>query len=345
MGYPSSPGRCAPAPVAAACRAAVALGGAPCRPSPARIARGVRRSDDRARVRGPCREVDRLSDAVPRLPFQAAGLVGAGAAIEPPMRNRSPLAYGRSRAFRAERIGSGSTNLSEPRMKISIQSLLEGAARGNGTVGIIDLFRAFTTAAVALANGASRIIMVATVEEALALRGAGTGQVCMGEVSGRAPPGFDFGNSPFEVSKVDFQGKTIIQRTSAGTQGIVVAAHRAERLYASSLVTADATVRAMLAALPDQITLVAMGDNGIHRTDEDEVCAIHLRNRLEGRPSDSEAVSRLIMTGGEVSRFHDPARPYLHREDIEIALDIDRYDFAIRVWIENSRPVARIERR
>ena len=71
-----------------------------------------------------------------------------------------------------------------------------------------------------------------------------------------------------------------------------------------------------------------MGDNGVDRTDEDEVCAIHLRNRLEGRPSDSEAVSRLIMAGGEVSRFHDPARPYLHREDVEIALDIDRYDFA-----------------
>ncbi len=100
---------------------------------------------------------------------------------------------------------------------------------------------------------------------------------------GRASPGFDFGNSPFEVSKVDFQGKTIIQRTSAGTQGIVVAAHRAERLYASSLVTADATVRAMLAASPDQITLIAMGDNGVDRTDEDEVCAIHLRNRLEGQ--------------------------------------------------------------
>ena len=117
----------------------------------------------------------------------------------------------------------------------------------------------------------------------------------MGEVSGLAPPGFDFGNSPFEVSKVDFQGKTIIQRTSAGTQGIVVAAHRAERLCASSLVTADATVRAMLAASPDQITLIAMGDNGIHRNDENEVCAIHLRNRLECGSSDSEAVSRLII--------------------------------------------------
>jgi hypothetical protein len=38
---------------------------------------------------------------------------------------------------------------------------------------------------------------------------------------GEAPDGFDFGNSPSEISGVDFGGKTIIQRTSAGTQGIV----------------------------------------------------------------------------------------------------------------------------
>src|SRR5262249_48051092 len=65
--------------------------------------------------------------------------------------------------------------------------------------------------------------MVRSVEEALALREAGIGQICMGEVRGRAPPGFDFGNSPFEISNVDIHGKTIIQRTSTGTQGIVAA--------------------------------------------------------------------------------------------------------------------------
>jgi 2-phosphosulfolactate phosphatase len=193
-------------------------------------------------------------------------------------------------------------------MEISIHSLLEGAARATGTVAIIDVFRAFTTAAVALANGASAIVMVRSVEEALALRDAGVDQICMGEVRGRAPDEFDFGNSPFEVSEVNFGGKTIIQRTSAGTQGIV-AANRADRLYAASLVTATATARAMLAGSPKQITLVAMGDNGINRTDEDEVCAIHLRNRLQGRPGDRRAVQRLILAGGEVARFHDPACP------------------------------------
>jgi 2-phosphosulfolactate phosphatase len=167
-------------------------------------------------------------------------------------------------------------------MKISIYSLLEGAERATDTVAVIDVFRAFTTAAVALGNGAAGIVMVRTVEEALALRETGIGQICTGEVYGRAPDGFDFGNSPFEISGVDFHGKTIIQRTSAGTQGIVTAS-RAERLYAASLVAAEATVRAILSGSPDQVCLVAMGDNGVNRTDEDELCAIHLRNRLAGR--------------------------------------------------------------
>ena len=208
---------------------------------------------------------------------------------------------------------------------------------------VIDVFRAFTTAAVALANGATSIVMVRTVEEGLALREAGIGQICMGEVRGRAPDGFDFGNSPFEISGVDFHGKTIIQRTSAGTQGIIAAANQADRLYAASLVTAEATVRALVFHSRDQISLVAMGDNGVKRTDEDELCAIHLRNRLEERPSDPDAIRRLILAGGEVGRFRDPARPYLHPEDVDIALDIDGYDFAVRVNFENGRPVARVE--
>src|SRR5450755_3871772 len=108
-------------------------------------------------------------------------------------------------------------------MEIRIESLLAGAASATGVVAIIDVFRAFSAAAVALAKGASRIIMVSTVEEALALRNSGAGHLCMGEVEGRAPDGFDLGNSPFEASLIDFNGRAIIQRTSAGTQGITAA--------------------------------------------------------------------------------------------------------------------------
>ena len=227
-------------------------------------------------------------------------------------------------------------------MEIIIGSLLDGAKQATGAVAIIDVFRAFTTAAMAFANGASRIVMVGSVEEALSLRDTGLVQICMGEVRGDAPPGFDFGNSPFEIENVDFTGAVIAQRTGAGTQGIV-AARNADHLYAVSLVTAKATAKALLSHRAQRISLVAMGNNAVMRTDEDELCALHLRNLLEGRPGSPDGVRQMILAGGEIRRFHDPSDPH-HPRDLEIALDIDRFDFAIRVTMEDDRPVARLAR-
>jgi 2-phosphosulfolactate phosphatase len=225
------------------------------------------------------------------------------------------------------------------KVEIRIESLLDGANRAAGAVAVIDVLRAFTTAAVVLANGANRIVMVADVDEALHLRAAGVGQICMGEVKGRAPDAFDFGNSPFELSRADLSGKTIIQRTSAGTQGIV-ATNGAACRYAAALVTARATVRAMLATRQSRITLLAMGLDGGSRTDEDELCALHLRNLLQGRSGDPEAVRRLIRASGEATKYRHLSGRHLHPEDLDIALDVDRYDFAIRVDFDDGRPVA-----
>jgi 2-phosphosulfolactate phosphatase len=225
-------------------------------------------------------------------------------------------------------------------VQVAIFSLIDGAKQAVGAVAIIDVFRAFTTAAVAFANGASHIVMVSSVEEALRLRESGRASVCMGEVGGHAPPGFDFDNSPFEIAGVDFTGKVIAQRTGAGTQGIVLA-RGSQCLYAVSLVTASATVRALRSHQPEQISLVAMG-NRVTRTDEDELCALHLRNLLEGRPGNIEAIRQLILAGGEIRRFHDPSDPH-HPRDLDIALDVDRFDFAIRVRLEDDLPVARME--
>ena len=102
-------------------------------------------------------------------------------------------------------------------MEIQIASLLSGAREAQGTTIIIDVFRAFTTAAVAFERGARQIILVAEIEEARQLRQQGAGDLCMGEVDGTKPAGFDFGNSPYELSQADVTGKTLIQSTRAGT--------------------------------------------------------------------------------------------------------------------------------
>jgi 2-phosphosulfolactate phosphatase len=225
-------------------------------------------------------------------------------------------------------------------MEIRITSLLRGAYEAEGTAIIIDVFRAFTTAAVAFARGAEKIILVAEVEEALDLRCQGKGDLCMGEVDGSKPAGFDFGNSPYELSRVDLTGKTLIQSTRAGTVGVAAAA-AADALYLGSFVTARATVRAILKSAPSLVTIVAMGVATRQRSDEDEQCALYLRNLLQGRSPDPEAVKKLVLAGQEAQKYDDPAQPQFHPRDRELALHIDRYSFALRVTRENGLLIAR----
>lgn len=225
-------------------------------------------------------------------------------------------------------------------MEIRIDSLLEGARRAEGTVVIVDVFRAFTTAAVALSRGASRMIMVAEPAAALALREKGAGALCVGEVDGQRPAGFDFGNSPCEMTQAELAGKAVILSTRAGTAG-VAAAVGASALYACSLVVAKATAEAIRRDAPDLVTIVAMGWNARARSDEDELCAMYVRNLLEGRTPDADALRQVVLAGGEIAKFHDPAQPHFHPQDAEIALDINRYDFAIRINREDELLVAR----
>lgn len=225
-------------------------------------------------------------------------------------------------------------------MDVHIESLVEGARRAAGTVVIVDVFRAFTTAAVAFARGARKIILVADPHEALSLRERGLGELVMGEVGGRRPPGYDFGNSPHELAQADVAGKVLIQSTRAGTVG-VCAAERAESIYAASLVVAQATAEAIRRAGPPLVTIVAMGAEGRVRSDEDEQCALYLRNLLGGRQPDRGCVRQLVLAGAEAAKYGDPARPHFHPRDREIALEIDSIDLAIQVTREEGLLVAR----
>lgn len=226
-------------------------------------------------------------------------------------------------------------------MDVRIGSLLRGAQEARGVAIIIDVFRAFTTAAVAIDRGVEKIILVAEVDEALELRRQGKGQLCMGEVDGMRPEGFDFGNSPYELSLAEnLRGTTLIQSTRAGTVG-VTAASQAEVIYLGAFVTASATVNAILASAAPLVSIVAMGVQTVHRSDEDEQCALYLRNLLQGRRPDVDAVQHLVRIGYEAQKYDDPSRPHFHPEDKVYALQIDRYPFAIRVTREDGLLVAR----
>ena len=227
-------------------------------------------------------------------------------------------------------------------MHIRLLSLIEGAAEASGIAVIIDVYRAFTTAAVAFRQGADCIILVDAPRKALKLKRDGRGDYCMGETGGIKIPEFDFGNSPYEVSQIDLKGKILIQSTSSGTKG-AVAAKGADKIFITGLVNAAATVAAILAKAPSTVSIVAMGWNGTVRSDEDEQCALYLRNLLMGCRPDRTALRSLVLSAHESLKFDDPLKPHFDPRDRDLALAIDSIDIAMRVREENGLLVARAE--
>jgi 2-phosphosulfolactate phosphatase len=203
---------------------------------------------------------------------------------------------------------------------------LAGAERARGVAVVIDVFRAFTVSAYALAGGARECLLVRDVDEARELAAGIPGSVVSAEVDGLPVAGVAISNSPTQVAALDWEGRTLVQRTSAGTQGAAAAAVQAERVFAASLVVASATARCVAALDPPLVTLIPTGGDGTHA--EDLVCAELLAARLRDEPLDAapllDRVRRddryRVLARGEVPGF--PAG------DLDLALQVDRFDFA-----------------
>jgi 2-phosphosulfolactate phosphatase len=85
-------------------------------------------------------------------------------------------------------------------------------------VVIIDVFRATTTIATALYNGAARVIPVAEVEECKRLGNQIAGSITAGEREGRVIQGLQYGNSPAEYPREFIENKTLVLTTTNGTK-------------------------------------------------------------------------------------------------------------------------------
>ncbi|MFO7697336.1 MAG: 2-phosphosulfolactate phosphatase [Anaerolineae bacterium] len=198
------------------------------------------------------------------------------------------------------------------------------------TVVVIDVIRAFTTAAYAFAAGARDIIVVSTVEEALALRQSMPGALVMGEVNGLQPKGFDLGNSPSALIGMNLAGQRLIQRTSAGTQGIVRSSN-AESLYACSFVCARATARRVQSRSPASVTCVITGAGAGWDGDEDAACADYLTALWRGESPDMAPLIQRVRTSRAGRGMADPVMAGTLQADLQCCVRVDLYDFAMKV--------------
>lgn len=202
-------------------------------------------------------------------------------------------------------------------------------------VVVIDVIRAFTTAAYAFDRGATKIILVSTVEEAFKLKEDHPEYLLMGEVGGRHIEGFDYSNSPFEISKADLRGTTLVQRTTAGTQG-VTRSIGSEKILVASFVVARASIKRILKIAPELVTLVITDERD---SDEDRALADYFEEGLLSDIPDARKYLERVIDSISGQELLNPELTHCPKEDLDAVLEIDKFPFAMEIFMEEGLPV------
>lgn len=149
------------------------------------------------------------------------------------------------------------------------------ADTANRVVAVVDVLRASTSIAVALAHGARAVIPLATAEEVISrAKSLGSGAAKLaGERRMQPIPGFDLGNSPLEFTRDAVEGRTILMSTTNGT-GAILAVQGARDVVIGSYVNFAAVLSMLSAAVRGgtDVAIVCAGQDR-HFALEDAACA------------------------------------------------------------------------
>jgi 2-phosphosulfolactate phosphatase len=204
---------------------------------------------------------------------------------------------------------------------------------------VVDVMRAFTVAAWVFARGAEKVVLAGTLDEALALKARHPDWVTLKD--GPPAPGFDTVNSPGMLRSADLGGKTIVQKTTYGTEG-ALAAREASLVLCASFVVAGATARLLRARASGSVTFVVTGEDG--KADEDLACAQYIARIAAGAATDAgEFLRRGAASRGAVRLAEDARRGFqgVHPDDAALCLELDRFPFAMVAAPEDSLMILR----
>jgi len=137
-------------------------------------------------------------------------------------------------------------NQNLPSLEVCLSPALLHLFNTKGTiVVIIDVFRATSTIAAALNNGAKCVIPVASVEECIAVGKSIPNSLTAGERDGKVAAGLEFGNSPLEYPRSFVEGKTLVLTTTNGTRLLHMVQDAAE-IITGAFLNLDAVCRFLI---------------------------------------------------------------------------------------------------
>ncbi|MFI9550019.1 2-phosphosulfolactate phosphatase [Nonomuraea endophytica] len=201
---------------------------------------------------------------------------------------------------------------------------------------VVDVMRAFTVAAWAFARGAEKIVLAESLDEALALKARHPDWVALKD--GPAAPGFDAVNSPGLLRSADLGGRTVVQKTTAGTVG-ALAVKEAELVLCAGFVVAEATAGILRTRGSDSVTFVITGEDG--QADEDLACAQYIARRVTEAGADAAEYLRRAGESRAAAELAQGVRQGVHPDDVALCLELDRFPFAMVATLEGSLMVLR----
>lgn len=201
-----------------------------------------------------------------------------------------------------------------------------------GTVVVIDVLRAFSTACVVFEYAPASYELTGSVETALARKDEGA--IVIGEVNGAKVEGFHYGNSPAEPGLATTTGQAVVHRSSNGTTA-VEAAVKAKTIYCASFLNASATYAAIKDEEDVVFCITGIGFRGLGGPgdgDEDLACAQYIMALGDDRTTDPIPYTDRIHTSNAGRDEH--TNP-LH--DRAICAQVDRFAKALKVEHKDGR--------
>jgi 2-phosphosulfolactate phosphatase len=169
---------------------------------------------------------------------------------------------------------------------MSPREVTPGGMQGR-VVAVIDVLRASTSIAVALANGAKTVVPVEDADEAMT-RAKPFDRTLVrlaGERKMLPIPGFDMGNSPLEFTREAVEGRTVLISTTNGTRALMGLQGARDIVVASYVNHAAVSAMLRFAARSTDISIVCAGSEG-HFSLEDAACAgRYVRSIMQLSPS------------------------------------------------------------
>jgi 2-phosphosulfolactate phosphatase len=155
---------------------------------------------------------------------------------------------------------------------------------------VVDVLRATSTIAQALASGYRRVLCCTEIEEARRLRAEMESSLVGGERNAVRLDGFDVGASPREF--LEPRAETLILSTTNGTRTILTAASRCDVVLLGSLLNLDAVASEARAGGGD-VAVFCAGFKGTFALD-DAYCAGRIVALLDGARTDAAIAAELV---------------------------------------------------